>query len=92
MTLIAVLDYGIGNLRSAQKALQHVGADARLTRDAGLVRSLAETCQGLGIDVVAKWVEEKQHVDMLLEIGINYAQGFYFGRPGPKPEYIPPKE
>jgi len=36
--LIAVLDYGIGNLRSAQKALQHVGADARLTADAGLVR------------------------------------------------------
>ena len=36
--LIAVLDYGIGNLRSAQKALQKVGADARLTNDAGLVR------------------------------------------------------
>ena len=28
---IAVLDYGIGNLRSAEKALQHVGADAFLT-------------------------------------------------------------
>jgi glutamine amidotransferase len=28
--LIAVLDYGIGNLRSAEKALQKVGADARL--------------------------------------------------------------
>ena len=27
---IAVLDYGIGNLRSAQKALEKVGADARL--------------------------------------------------------------
>ena len=38
MTLIAVLDYGIGNLRSAQKALQHVGADARLTDDVGLIR------------------------------------------------------
>lgn len=36
--LIAVLDYGIGNLRSAQKALQHVGADARLTADPGLAR------------------------------------------------------
>jgi imidazole glycerol-phosphate synthase subunit HisH len=36
--LIAVLDYEIGNLRSAQKALQHLGADARLTADAGLVR------------------------------------------------------
>ena len=40
-TLIAVLDYGIGNLRSAQKALQHVGADARLTDDPGLVRDAA---------------------------------------------------
>jgi imidazole glycerol-phosphate synthase subunit HisH len=30
---IAVLDYGIGNLRSAEKALQHVGAAARLVDD-----------------------------------------------------------
>lgn len=28
---IAVIDYGIGNLRSAEKALQHIGADAFLT-------------------------------------------------------------
>jgi imidazole glycerol-phosphate synthase subunit HisH len=39
--LVAVLDYGIGNLRSAQKALQRVGADARLTADAGLIRDAA---------------------------------------------------
>jgi glutamine amidotransferase len=32
--VIAVLDYGIGNLRSAEKALQHVGADARLVTTA----------------------------------------------------------
>ena len=31
--VIAVLDYGIGNLRSAEKALQHLGADARLVDD-----------------------------------------------------------
>lgn len=36
--LIAVLDYGIGNLRSAEKALQRVGADARLTSDAMLAK------------------------------------------------------
>lgn len=35
--LIAVLDYGIGNLRSAQKALEHVGADAHLTTDPDVV-------------------------------------------------------
>jgi imidazole glycerol-phosphate synthase subunit HisH len=35
--LIAVLDYGIGNLHSAQKALESCGADARLTTDTGLI-------------------------------------------------------
>jgi glutamine amidotransferase len=36
--LVAVLDYGIGNLRSAEKGLQKAGADARLTADLGLIR------------------------------------------------------
>ena len=31
--MIAVVDYGIGNLRSAQKALERLGADARLVSD-----------------------------------------------------------
>jgi glutamine amidotransferase len=35
---IAVLDYGIGNLRSAEKALCHLGADAALTDDPDVVR------------------------------------------------------
>ena len=35
--VVAVLDYGIGNLRSAQKALEHVGADARLTADPDVI-------------------------------------------------------
>ena len=34
---VAVLDYGIGNLRSAQKALERVGANAVLTQDATVV-------------------------------------------------------
>ena len=41
MPLIAVLDYGIGNLRSAAKALERVGADAHLTKDHGLIRDAA---------------------------------------------------
>jgi len=34
-----VLDYGIGNLRSAEKALQHVGAAARLVTDGASVEA-----------------------------------------------------
>ena len=40
--LVAVLDYGIGNLRSAEKSLQRVGADARLTTDAEILAPMEE--------------------------------------------------
>lgn len=36
---VAVIDYGIGNLRSAQKALEAAGADALLTGDPLLIES-----------------------------------------------------
>ena len=65
---IAVLDYGIGNLRSAQKALEKVGADARLVTTAaeaeaadgvvlpgvGHFRRCAEALRESGLDVAAQ--------------------------------------
>ena len=65
---IAVLDYGIGNLRSAQKALERVGADARLVTSpaeaeaadgvvlpgVGHFRRCAEALRESGLDVAAK--------------------------------------
>jgi glutamine amidotransferase len=38
-TRIAILDYGMGNLRSAEKALEHVGVTAKITRDPIEVRA-----------------------------------------------------
>ncbi|MDQ3644206.1 MAG: imidazole glycerol phosphate synthase subunit HisH [Actinomycetota bacterium] len=38
MTL-AILDYGMGNLRSAEKAFEHVGVDAEITSDHDRVRA-----------------------------------------------------
>ena len=32
--MIAIVDYGVGNIRSVERALTHVGAEARLTADA----------------------------------------------------------
>jgi glutamine amidotransferase len=36
---IAIVDYGMGNLRSVEKALEHVGAEARVTRAAEEIRA-----------------------------------------------------
>jgi glutamine amidotransferase len=38
LTRIAILDYGMGNLRSVGKALEHVGAEPMLTADHARVR------------------------------------------------------
>jgi glutamine amidotransferase len=61
---IAILDYGMGNLRSVEKALEHVGATATITRDPAAVRAAdgvvlpgvgafpraMERIRGLGLD------------------------------------------
>ena len=39
MSRIAILNYGMGNLRSVQKALEHVGAGAEITADHAAARS-----------------------------------------------------
>ena len=39
MTRIAILDYGMGNLRSVEKALERVGAEAEITADRARVAS-----------------------------------------------------
>ena len=36
---VAILDYGMGNLRSVEKALEHVGARATISHDAGEIRA-----------------------------------------------------
>ena len=40
--MIALIDYGIGNLRSVEKALAAVGADVRLTSDPQIILSAAK--------------------------------------------------
>jgi imidazole glycerol-phosphate synthase subunit HisH len=35
MTQVGVIDYGVGNLHSVIKALEHVGADVQIVRDGG---------------------------------------------------------
>lgn len=46
---VAIVDYGIGNLHSAYKALRHVGADASLTADpASIAAADAVVLPGVG--------------------------------------------
>jgi glutamine amidotransferase len=57
MTDVAVLDYGMGNLRSVEKALEHVGVEAEVTRDHERVRS-ADGIVLPGVGAFPKAMEE----------------------------------
>jgi len=48
-----------------------------------MVKSINEIGQVMGKFTIAEYVEDQQTVDMLTEIGVDYAQGFYFSRPEP---------
>ena len=54
--MIAVLDYGMGNLRSVEKAFEHVGAEVEITYDPARIRS-AEALVLPGVGAFPKAME-----------------------------------
>ncbi len=48
-----------------------------------LVRSLTEFGHGCGAQVVAEGIETAADADALTELGVDYGQGWHYGRPGP---------
>ncbi len=59
-------------------------------RDALLIKNLTQMCHDLDIKVIAERVENEAQLNRLREYKIGFAQGFYFGRPTPHPEYKQP--
>ena len=52
-------------------------------RSESLVRGIAQLGRGMNIETVAECVETAEVRDRLTELGVDCAQGFYFGRPKP---------
>ena len=49
-----------------------------------IVKSIATLAEELDIEVVAEFVASKEIFDVIEELGITYAQGFYFAKPEEK--------
>ncbi|WP_110686057.1 bifunctional diguanylate cyclase/phosphodiesterase [Salinicola aestuarinus] len=48
-----------------------------------IVKAIVEIARGLGKSTVAEFVDRAEIVDMLRTYGVNYAQGYWIGRPAP---------
>jgi diguanylate cyclase (GGDEF)-like protein/PAS domain S-box-containing protein len=53
--------------------------------DGHVVRAIVGVARALGIKTVAESVTDAETIDLLREHGVDYAQGFYVGRPAPLP-------
>lgn len=53
-----------------------------------ILRKIVEMAEGLKLKVICEGVETQEHVDMLLEIGCIYAQGYKYSRPISLEEFI----
>jgi imidazole glycerol-phosphate synthase subunit HisH len=61
---ISILNYGMGNLRSVEKALEHVGAEATITSDADRIRA----CDGVVLPGVGAF---PRAMERIRELGLD---------------------
>jgi EAL domain-containing protein (putative c-di-GMP-specific phosphodiesterase class I) len=45
------------------------------------VRAMVELAHGLGKQTIAEFVEDEETLQLLDELGVDYAQGYHIGRP-----------
>ncbi|MBI5288729.1 MAG: EAL domain-containing protein [Chloroflexi bacterium] len=57
----------------------------RSTVDQHLVRAIVDVARSLGKKTIAEFVEDADTLALLREFGVDFAQGFFVGRPAPLP-------
>lgn len=95
---VALDDYGTGN--STFEVLEKLVPDyVKIDRslimncDQGLLKQkhlmdIVKTSKELGITSLAEGIERKEELEICREIGIELAQGYYFGKPESKPKLL----
>jgi diguanylate cyclase (GGDEF)-like protein len=57
--------------------------------DAIIVKSITDLAHNLGLSVVAEGVENKQSLELLHEIGVDIAQGYFISKAIPANDFLP---
>jgi len=52
-----------------------------------IVKTITSLAHSLSLLIVAEGVEEKQHLNKLIDLGCELGQGYYFYKPMPKEEF-----
>ncbi len=94
---IALDDFGAGSASFQYLSSMHVDfvkIDGKYIkniandkRDMIMVKNLTQMCKDLDMKVIGEYVENEEISNILKQIGIDYGQGYYFGKPSAGPGY-----
>lgn len=69
---------------------QYVRELTRSSREGEMIRHLVNMCRSLQVETTAEMVEDFAVAEQLKELGVDYGQGFFFGRPQATPKRLEP--
>jgi EAL domain-containing protein (putative c-di-GMP-specific phosphodiesterase class I) len=73
-------DFNVDNIKIDQSFIRKIEQDHK-TRI--IVQAIISIAKGLGIEVIAEGVETEKQAHILRDLGCEYLQGYFFGRPTP---------
>lgn len=96
--LIELDDFGTGESSLAMAARlpvdylkldrQFVVEDVHDKRHREVIRFILNMAKALSVQVISEGIETKEQVDLMYEMGCDYAQGFYYSRTRPYAELL----
>ncbi len=64
------------------------GAASSASSTARSIESIVHVARALSVETVGEWVDNVETAELLRDIGVDYLQGFGFGRPAPLEELL----
>ncbi len=55
--------------------------------DSAILESITALCKRLRIKMIAEFVENQEVIQKLRDLGVEYGQGFFLGKPSPSPQF-----
>ena len=56
--------------------------------DLAMVKSISDIVRKMGIKTTAECVENVESLQLLKEVGVDYVQGYYLGKPKPLDQFL----
>jgi EAL domain-containing protein (putative c-di-GMP-specific phosphodiesterase class I) len=58
----------------------------KVATDRAFLRAMVGLCRDLGVATVAEMIETEEQARLIADLGVDFGQGYLFGRPSPEAE------